>query len=258
MQILVGPVSVSEAASLLETGVDILDIKNTDEGSYGAALPRVTREVARLAAPAGKVVSATLGDLPYKPGTAALAALGAITAGAHYLKVGLYGVKDSVQATDVMGAIVDTCRWQQTPVRAVAGGYADFARFGGITPDELIAAATTSKSDGVMLDTAIKDGKNLFDALSLQELRRFVQEAHSNGLFVVLAGSIQLAHIETLLEISADIIGVRGCVCRRGDRGSSIDPSLAEALVDKVRHRCRSPKQKSSALALCKPSTVDI
>ena len=36
-----------------------------------------------------KLVSATLGDVPYKPGTVSLAAMGAHVSGADYIKVGL-------------------------------------------------------------------------------------------------------------------------------------------------------------------------
>ena len=43
--------------------------------------------------PEGMHVSATLGDVPYKPGTVSLAAAGAVVSGADYIKVGLYGTR---------------------------------------------------------------------------------------------------------------------------------------------------------------------
>src|SRR5947209_19596802 len=77
MLVLISPVSYEEAASIVDSGVDIIDIKNVNEGSLGAQFPWHTREVAELSRAHGIKASATLGDLPYKPGTAALAAYGA-------------------------------------------------------------------------------------------------------------------------------------------------------------------------------------
>ncbi|CAM5703309.1 hypothetical protein SBADM41S_10009 [Streptomyces badius] len=67
--------------------------RRCEEARRGLArreLPRVIREI-RGAVPADKPVSATVGDVPYKPGTVAQAALGAAVSGATYIKVGLYG-----------------------------------------------------------------------------------------------------------------------------------------------------------------------
>src|SRR3989441_7672556 len=86
MLVLISPVSYEEAASIVDTGVDIIDIKNVNEGSLGAQFPWHTREVAELSRAHGIKASATLGDLPYKPGTAALAAYGAAQCGVTYIK----------------------------------------------------------------------------------------------------------------------------------------------------------------------------
>ncbi|MEM2426360.1 MAG: (5-formylfuran-3-yl)methyl phosphate synthase, partial [Archaeoglobaceae archaeon] len=96
MLVLVSPKNLSEAIEAIEGGADIIDVKNPAEGSLGANFPWVISEVAKLAKKHGKEVSATTGDMPYKPGTASLAALGAAVAGADYVKVGLYGVKNEV------------------------------------------------------------------------------------------------------------------------------------------------------------------
>jgi uncharacterized protein (UPF0264 family) len=74
MQVLISPVCYEEAASILDTEVDIIDIKNVNEGSLGAQVPWHTRQVVELSRTRGIKTSATFGDFPYKPGTAALAA----------------------------------------------------------------------------------------------------------------------------------------------------------------------------------------
>jgi len=74
MRLLVSPMNIEEACAAIEGGADILDVKNPKEGSLGANFPWAIRAVVDLAA--GRMpVSATIGDLDFKPGTASLAAL---------------------------------------------------------------------------------------------------------------------------------------------------------------------------------------
>ncbi|MEM0353700.1 MAG: (5-formylfuran-3-yl)methyl phosphate synthase, partial [Archaeoglobaceae archaeon] len=81
MLVLVSPKDLSEALEAIEGGADIIDVKNPSEGSLGANFPWVIRDVANIAKKYRKEVSATTGDMPFKPGTASLAALGAAIAG---------------------------------------------------------------------------------------------------------------------------------------------------------------------------------
>ena len=102
MQVLISPESYEEAVSILDVDLDIMDIKYVKEGSLGAQFPWNTRRVVEMTKPRGIMTSATLGDLPYKPGTASLAALGAATTGVSYIKAGLHGLKTREQAFDMM------------------------------------------------------------------------------------------------------------------------------------------------------------
>ena len=105
MRLLVSPMNLDEARAALDGGADIIDVKNPKEGSLGANFPWAIKAVAELAA--GRVpVSATIGDLEFKPGTASLAALGAAMVGADYVKAGLLGVKTQDQAMEMMDGIV--------------------------------------------------------------------------------------------------------------------------------------------------------
>lgn len=231
MKVLISPISTAEAVVAWECGTNIIDIKNINEGSLGASFPWIIREViARINDP--KVVfSATLGDLPHKPGTASLAALGAVSSGVKYVKAGLHGSKDVAEGVELMSAVVRTCKDFDPSVTVVTAGYADYQRFGGLSPQQLVEIAAQSKSDMVMVDTYIKDGKSLFDALNEQQLTEFVQQAHAKGLKVALAGSVRAEHLELLARIGADVVGVRGAVCSGYDRGTTIDPLKAEQFI---------------------------
>jgi uncharacterized protein (UPF0264 family) len=235
MKILISPVSLDEARAVVAGGADIVDLKNPTEGSLGASFPWIIRSVAESLAGAPVTVSATLGDLPHKPGTAALAALGAIAAGAGYVKAGLHGTRDHRQALEVMQAVVRTCRESGREVTAVAAGYADYRRFDGLDPLTIVRVAAESGADLAMLDTAIKDGRTLFEALSEDELAAFVGAARAAGLRVALAGSLGLGHLAALRRLAPDVVGIRGAVCPGQDRGAAIDARLVRAFVDQAR-----------------------
>ena len=80
MKLLVSVVNKREALEAVKGGAHIVDVKNPKEGSLGANFPRVIRRVENVV-PSHVEVSATIGDLPNLPGTASLAALGAVSSG---------------------------------------------------------------------------------------------------------------------------------------------------------------------------------
>jgi (5-formylfuran-3-yl)methyl phosphate synthase len=231
MRLLVSPNSVDEAlicASAIEY-IDVVDVKKPDEGSLGANYPWVIREI-RRAVPGNIPVSATLGDVPFKPGTVAQAALGAAVAGANYIKVGLYGCSTTEQAVLVMAGVVRAVKDFSPDATVVAAGYADAHRIGCVNPLALPSIAHQANADGAMLDTAIKDGTALFDHLGRDICADFVTRSHDLGVFAALAGSVKAAHLADLAAIGTDIIGVRGAVCAGGDRNTGqIEVALIKA-----------------------------
>lgn len=235
MRLLISPVNLDEALTVARAGADIVDLKNTAEGSLGASFPWVLREVAQALAPYDVTISATLGDLPAKPGTAALAAVGAVHSGATYVKAGLYGTKTVAQASAVMTAVRRAAHDLNPDVKIVAAGYADAARIDGLSVDGVVAAASAAQADVVMLDTAIKDGATLFDALSEEALASFIRQGKAAGLSVAVAGSIGFEHLPQLRRLQPDVIGVRSAVCVDGDRRQTVEETRLQQLIDLIR-----------------------
>jgi len=133
----------------------------------------------------------------------------------------------------MMDAIRRAVRMVSDTADVVAAGYADWRRFGGLSPAEVVKAAGAAKCDLVMVDTAIKDGKTLFDNMSNEELREFVRSAHAEGMQVALAGSLKLVHAAQLLDIGPDLIGVRGAVCEdSSNRHTMISPVKTKEFVE--------------------------
>jgi uncharacterized protein (UPF0264 family) len=239
--LLISPDGVEEALDCAKAAehLDIVDVKKPDEGSLGANFPWVIREI-RDAVPVDKPVSATVGDVPYKPGTVAQAALGAVVSGATYIKVGLYGCTTPDQGIAVMRAVVRAVKEHRPEALVVASGYADAHRIGCVNPLALPDIAARSGADAAMLDTAIKDGTRLFDHVAPDACAEFVRRAHAAGLLAALAGSVRQSDLGPLTRIGTDIVGVRGAVCEGGDRNAGrIRPHLVAAFRAEIDRHAR-------------------
>jgi len=218
LKLLVSVVKKAEALDSIRGGAHILDVKNPKEGSLGANFPRVIKQV-REVTPKTLEVSATIGDLPNVPGTASLAALGAAVSGVDYVKVGLFGVKTSEEATTLMTEVVRAVKEYDSGLKTIASGYADFRYVGCVNPLELPEVAHKAGADGVLVDIKIKNGKtNLFSFLNDENLKELVNKAHTYNLLAALAGSLDKQDISRVHNLGADIIGVRGAVCTKKDR----------------------------------------
>jgi (5-formylfuran-3-yl)methyl phosphate synthase len=241
MRLLVSVVSADEARDAIVGGADILDVKNPAEGALGAQFPRVIRQV-RAAAPGQMKVSATIGDMPNLPGTASLAALGAATCGADYVKVGLWGPRTEAEAvcllSEVQRAVSDF-----PGVQVIAAGYADGCRAGTLNPRLIPGIARAAGVAGCLLDTAIKDGRGLFDFLTPDELRALTDEAHGAGLLFALAGALREQDLHLVRDLGADVAGVRTAVCRDGRRAGPLDPDRVRRLREVIASGDDSPRK---------------
>ena len=173
--------------------------------------------------------------MPYKPGTVSLAAMGALVSGADYIKVGLYGPKDYDEGLEVMKNVVKSVKDIKPDAIVVAAGYADAHRVGAVSPWDIPKIARDAGADLAMLDTAVKDGKTLFDYLDIDDLKKFTDEGHEYGLKVALAGSVKKDQLKPLYDIGCDVVGLRGAACVGGDRNTGhIDRNAVRELKEFV------------------------
>lgn len=217
MKLLISPKNVKEAAEAIAGGADIIDVKNPAEGPLGANFPWITAEIKRLL-PARVELSCTLGEAPFLPGSLALAAYGAASLGVDYVKAGLSGVETLRDAVSLLEVIVRAARMVNPKVKVVAAGYGDYKRANSIEPLQVVEAAFLAKTDLAMLDTAVKDGKNLFDFQSSGQLKEFVNLAHKRGLGAALAGSLRAQDLPVVCRLGADFAGLRGAACSNSNR----------------------------------------
>jgi uncharacterized protein (UPF0264 family)/GNAT superfamily N-acetyltransferase len=228
MKLLVSVTTAEEAELAVAGGVDVVDVKNPAEGSLGAPTPALI-EAVRAVVPPGSPVSAAIGDMPHLPGTAALAALGAARSGADYVKVGLWGSGTEEEAVALLRAVREAAG---SGAAVIAAAYADAPRAPGspLPPADLVAAARRAGVRGVLLDTAVKDGRGLFEWLAPDFLAAIVADAHAAGLEVALAGALRAEDLPAVRATGADIAGVRSAACVDGRRTAPLEPRRIAAL----------------------------
>jgi uncharacterized protein (UPF0264 family) len=236
LKLLISPKNETEAVEAIAGGADIIDVKNPQEGPLGANFPWIIRQI-RQVTPANIEVSCTLGEAPNRPGSMALASLGAATTGVNYVKAGLYGLKTLEEAVYLMRNVTKAAKEYNPSIKVVVSGYADAARVSTVDPLLVPKIAREAQADIAMLDTAIKDGKNLFTFLTKPQLQRFVDAAHSYGLKAALAGSLQREDLPAVYALGADVAGLRGAACTLSDRvNGQITREKVHELVEIVKH----------------------
>jgi len=217
MKLLISPTDEKEAAEAIAGGADIVDVKNPKEGALGANFPWVIRRIREIT-PRNIELSCTIGDLSNLPGAASLAALGAATTGVDYVKAGLRGVETIEDAVLLMRNISRAAKDYNSDIKIAAVGYADAEKADSVNPMFVPEIAREAEVDIAMIDTTVKDGGNLFTALSMGQLSRFVESSHAHGLKVAFAGSLKKQDLPKIHALGADIVGLRSAACTSGDR----------------------------------------
>ncbi len=229
-----------EASEAIAGGADIIDVKNPSEGPLGANFPWVIKRIREIT-PKNIKVSCTLGEVPNLPGSISLAALGAATLGVDFIKVGLHGFKTSQEAICLLQNVNRAAKEYNPFIKVVAAGYADAERVGGLDPLLISEIASKAQVDVAMLDTAVKDNKNLFNFLTGLQLQKFVDSAHKFGLEVALAGSLRIQDLPVVYGLGADIAGFRGAVCTNNDR---VKGEITEQKVRELVETLKKSEQK--------------
>ena len=239
MQLLVSVRSREEALDALRGGADIIDAKEPLDGALGAVSLLTFASIAECVA--GQVpVTAALGDADDERSLENHArAFG--QAGAAFVKVGFAGIDSAVRISSLLAAARKGV--SATGAAVVAVAYADHERASAPSPSVIAAAAAVAGVQGMLLDTATKDGPPLLQLLDEFELRTWVRRVQSNGMFAALAGRLRGCDLTVIRSVGANIAGVRGAVCD-GDRNGQINAGKVRTLS--ARARAHSPSLSSA------------
>ncbi len=220
-RLLVSVRDAKEAGIACTAGADIIDVKEPRNGPLGRATSGVLREIAE-GLPQNQPLSIALGEW-YEPVMST-----SLPSSARWAKVGW---KHGVQATavDWLERVRNT-----SPAQLIGVVYADHVRVQA-PPFETILSwirLAPQPSSGILIDTAIKDGCGLLHWCTLQQLRQYQKQCHRHGLFLALAGSLDLQSIVELKKfVNPDIIAVRGAACEGQRRQAQIQKDRVQSLV---------------------------
>ncbi|PHS71545.1 MAG: hypothetical protein COB23_00815 [Methylophaga sp.] len=221
--------SLEEAQLLLADLPDILDMKNPSKGALGALTVDIVAQVVTLVE--GRCqTSATIGDLPMQADLISSAMIEMAGTGVDYIKIGLFP-DDSLLGciTD----LADTISKLKVPVIAVV--------FADKTPKEdIIPQLKTSGFNGVMVDTAIKNGLHLLDHWDRLKLIDFVKKVQQQEMLCGLAGALRYEDIQLLQPLTADYLGFRSALCHQRQRTATIDLALVKRIQQAIHQQAEA------------------
>lgn len=222
-QLLVSVKSVEEALIALEAGVDIIDLKDPENGALGALDLALSTQIVRQIQQHN--INMMNDSLPVNVSA---------TVGEHHIDMeSLINsiLERALIKVDIIKVAISTfeiiSNWQN---------YLDIQKIIDVNPDIKLVAVffADQKIDliqlellkklgfyGAMLDTSAKH-QNLFEICTIPRLQMFTQYCQKNALKSGLAGSLKPQHIECLTTIDPSYIGFRGGVCEADARSNSL------------------------------------
>lgn len=219
--LLVSVRSVAEALSALAGGADVVDVKDPNRGSLGAADADTISAIAR-AVNGRAPVSAALGELVDLMELPNGGALRSLAGGVSLFKIGLarcsllndwkanwQNVIEKIASTSTDG--------KSQPVAVV---YADWRGAQSPSPNEVLTTARQFGCPALLVDTWNKSGGTLFDHWPPDDLQDFITDVRSHDICVVLAGSLTRQNAAAAVRLAPDLFAVRTAACEGGRAGT--------------------------------------
>jgi len=240
VKLLVSVRNVAEAQDALRGGADIIDIKEPDNGSLGAASPAVIEDVARFvdAHRSATTVSAAMGEMTDgldQPDNFAL-----MSPAPSLYKAGLAGVLNNADSWQDSWAAFRRQRANlATNSQWVSVCYADYERANAPAPTTVLAEGSAFGSPVLLIDTFEKDSTDLLTWLSPAELQDLRDQTEKVGMQLAFAGRLTASRLPEILELRPDIVAVRGAACESGNRGSHVSSRCVRELkvqLDRRQH----------------------
>jgi uncharacterized protein (UPF0264 family) len=227
-----------EALAALEGGAHVIDVKEPNRGSLGAADSDTIAEVIRAVAGRAPVTAAAgeLVDLIHSPPKP-------MPDGLSLLKIGLAACRAlpdwQSRWTEMIAAL-----WPRPAANnhAVAVAYADWRTANSPDPHDVLQLAVAMGAPSLLVDTWDKSAGTLFDHWPADDLASFMTTVHSHGIMLVLAGSLTGANVAAAAELQPDLVAIRTAACDSG-RGGRVMRDRVAALDRELNAAQRARKQ---------------
>ena len=224
-KLLVSIRDAKEARLVSRYDLGIVDAKEPVAGSLGKVSNSVLREVLKVLPPS-QCLSLALGEL----GTVDQNDWDkSLLARFQYAKIGLSGAADR---PDWQVELKRQMMRLPADVARVAVAYVDSAGCRAPRIDQVVLAGERLGCAAVLLDTFNKSAGDLFAYLNPNQLRQIVTRIQASGMRAVVAGSVSINTLASVLDCEPDFVGVRGAVCCRRSRTGSIDETELSRFVN--------------------------
>jgi len=255
-QLLISVKNIEETLIALNAGVDIIDLKDPENGALGALDLALSAQIVakilyynqfnmmRSLNFSPILTSATVGEQHVDLNALMKSILQRVAMNVDIIKVAV----SNLEALPNWQVKFNTQEIAKVKANAklVAVFFAD-------QEVNLTLLETLSKMGfyGAMLDTSIKQ-QDLLTVYTKQALQIFTQTCKKNALKSGLAGSLKLQHIECLSEINPFYIGFRGGVCESDARNKVLimDKVVKVKKMLQERNKLNDLARQSSSLAL--------
>ncbi len=241
-KLLVSIRGINEAIAAAEGGAHIADVEYP-ASALGTPYPLNINAVRTKLNEANfsKVqVSTNIGEVQQVRASACQAALGVAIAGADLIKFGL--AEQSPEAAIYLAKnIVRTVKkLLDKPKKLYPAVFVDEDMTRFFKPLEHgIDLVNESGADGLLIDTYNKlIGKSLLDYMSIDDIKKFVDDMHSINKEAWIAGSVQEFELPDLWKTGVDVICVRGAACSTTEgkgRFGTVKEEIVKKLVNTIR-----------------------
>ena len=212
--------NLEEAKILIESKIDIIDLKDPAKGALGKLEEAKIIEILNFINNK-KLTSSTVGDLPNNKDIILRVIKQIEKTNVDFIKIGVYDKN-----------YVKTLCSIKSNKNLIAVFFAD--KF--IPNNKTIELLKNSGYSGVMLDTSDKNSGNIFCHASYNQIQIFLINAKKYDLITGIAGSVNKEHIGELIQLSPNYIGFRGAFCEnKKSRASSISLKNVENIVDLIK-----------------------
>ena len=212
---------LSEAKILIDTDIDIIDLKDPSKGALGR-LEKNDIEIIVNFINKKKLTSSTVGDLPNDIELISENVDEVSSTNVDFIKIGVY---DNSYIKTLCN--IKSCK------KLIAVFFAD--KF--LPTKNEIAELKESGFSGIMVDTSNKKSGNLFNHVTHYQINNFITIAKNMNLLTGIAGSINKTHIDDIIKLNPNYMGFRGALCENNaSRSSNITAENVNDIVKLVRN----------------------
>ena len=212
---------LSEAKILINTDIDIIDLKDPSKGALGRLNKNDIEEIVDFINKK-KLTSSTVGDLPNNEELISKNVDEISSTNVDFIKIGVYDKN-----------YVNTLCKIKSRKKLIAVFFGDIF----LPAKNDIMCLKNSGFSGVMVDTSNKKSGNLFNHVSCSEINNFLTTSKNMNLLTGVAGSINETHINDIIKLNPNYMGFRGALCENSSsRSSNISANNVNNIIGLVRN----------------------